>query len=52
MTDRTNFAQYSHEQLYTMLFASQPDTVSEYLAAVRTKPRLRDLRPDPSKPPV
>ncbi|GAA0603983.1 WXG100 family type VII secretion target [Kutzneria viridogrisea] len=25
---RTNFAQYSHEQLYTMLFASQPETVS------------------------
>ncbi|QUQ72217.1 WXG100 family type VII secretion target [Kutzneria sp. CA-103260] len=29
MTPHTNFAQYSHEQLYTMLFASDPDTVTE-----------------------
>ncbi|MGB7870971.1 MAG: hypothetical protein WBM01_22355 [Mycobacterium sp.] len=30
----------------------QSETVSEYLASTRAKPRLRDLRPDPSKPPV
>jgi uncharacterized protein YukE len=29
MTPHTNFGQYSHEQLYTMLFASDPDTVDE-----------------------
>ncbi|GAA3434593.1 WXG100 family type VII secretion target [Kutzneria kofuensis] len=29
MTPHTNFAQYSHEQLYTMLFASDPDTVGD-----------------------
>ena len=29
MSPHTNFGQYSHEQLYTMLFASDPDTVDE-----------------------
>lgn len=29
MSPHTNFSQYSHEQLYTMLFASDPDTVDE-----------------------
>ncbi|EWM17062.1 WXG100 family type VII secretion target [Kutzneria sp. 744] len=29
MTPHTNFGQYSHEQLYTMLFASDPDTVGD-----------------------
>jgi hypothetical protein len=30
----------------------QLDTVTEYLASTRALPRLRDLHPDPSKPPV
>jgi uncharacterized protein YukE len=29
MSPHTNFAQYSHEQLYTMLFASDPATVGD-----------------------
>ncbi|HTI22193.1 MAG TPA: WXG100 family type VII secretion target [Kutzneria sp.] len=29
MSPHTNFAQYSHEQLYTMLFASDPETVGD-----------------------
>jgi len=29
MTAHTNFGQFSHEQLYTMLFASDPDTVTD-----------------------
>jgi uncharacterized protein YukE len=29
MTPHTNFGQYSHQQLYTMLFASDPATVGE-----------------------
>jgi hypothetical protein len=28
------------------------ETVTEYLASARPLPRLRDLHPDPSKPPV
>jgi hypothetical protein len=30
----------------------QPEMVTDYLASTRAQPRLRDLRPDPSKPPV
>ena len=30
----------------------QLEMVTEYLASTRAVPRLRDLRPDPSKPPV
>jgi hypothetical protein len=30
----------------------QHETVTEYLAATRALPKLRDLRPDPGKPPV
>jgi uncharacterized protein YukE len=29
MTPHTDFGQYSHQQLYTMLFASDPDTVGD-----------------------
>jgi hypothetical protein len=28
------------------------DAVSEYVASTRALPKLRDLRPDPTKPPV
>jgi hypothetical protein len=30
----------------------QPEAVAEYAATTRERPRLRDLRPDPGKPPV
>ncbi len=30
----------------------QHETVTEYLASTRAMPKLRDLRPDPGKPPV
>ncbi len=30
----------------------QHETVTEYLASTRALPKLRDLRPDPGKPPV
>lgn len=30
----------------------QHETVVEYLASTRALPKLRDLRPDPGKPPV
>ena len=30
----------------------QHETVIEYLASTRALPKLRDLRPDPAKPPV
>ncbi|WIM89911.1 hypothetical protein PT015_11065 [Candidatus Mycobacterium wuenschmannii] len=30
----------------------QHETVTEYLASARAAPKLRDLRPDPGKPPV
>lgn len=30
----------------------QLETVTEYVASIRALPKLRDLRPDPSKPPV
>jgi hypothetical protein len=30
----------------------QPETVAEYVASTRSTPKLRDLRPDPGKPPV
>jgi hypothetical protein len=30
----------------------QHEAVTEYLASTRAQPKLRDLRPDPGKPPV
>ncbi len=30
----------------------EPESVNEYVASTRALPRLRDLRPDPTKPPV
>lgn len=30
----------------------QAETITEYLTSARALPRLRDLRPDPTKPPV
>lgn len=30
----------------------EPEDVSQYAESVRELPRLRDLRPDPTKPPV
>jgi hypothetical protein len=30
----------------------QAETVAEYVASTRSTPKLRDLRPDPGKPPV
>jgi hypothetical protein len=30
----------------------EPESVTEYVESTRALPRLRDLRPDPTKPPV
>jgi hypothetical protein len=30
----------------------EPEAVTEYVESTRDRPRLRDLHPDPSKPPV
>jgi hypothetical protein len=30
----------------------KPESITEYLASARAMPKLRDLRPDPGKPPV
>src|SRR6202012_4477141 len=47
-----NYVPFNRGDLLVRFGLIQLETVTEYVASLRALPKLRDLRPDPSKPPV